>query len=343
MKRPKKKRRFMDRIMRSTEQTGDDSNTSSDEEPKEEGDESMNGSDDKEYNEQDEREVEEQNTRTEEHEDSSESTSSGESAATGQRSANTSSESHEEKEEAEDREESSSDSFGRSEEDPIDEIVRLLNDTDLKSEVMQKRTGKVLSAQSKEQPDLLNKLKERKDVVPHRETVKRWKQAGDASHKLEQKGMDTATLGTWQLQELSKAPSDEIMFKIAREAIAEKLTVREIRKRVSPLVKKAKMEASGALTDMGPRCVEIIEALDQPEKLMEQTKMVILLQDSDRLKREFTFTELSRIHEKANTAETKIEKQKRALEEKGSGYVPVINFLRLIRKTISAAYVGETS
>ena len=98
------------------------------------------------------------------------------------------------------------------------------------------------------------------------------------------------------------------------------------------------MEASGALADMSAPCVEIIEALEDPEKLMQQPKLVNLLRDSDRLKDEFTFPELSRIHEKANAAETKIEKQNRALEEKGEGYVPVINFLRLIRKTISAVW-----
>ncbi|MBM3300508.1 MAG: ankyrin repeat domain-containing protein [Deltaproteobacteria bacterium] len=232
--------------------------------------------------------------------------------------------------------------FGKPRAMSVDEVEQLVLGTHQESEEREKQTSKTLSVQFAIQPDLPSKLKERKNLVAHAGTIRRWKQAGDACHKCEkQAGIDTAPLGTYQLQELSKAPNDETMFAIAREAIAKNLSVREIRKKVSLVVKRAKMEASGALTDMSPQCVEIIEGLDQPEKLMAQQRMVILLQDSDRLKTEFTFTELSRIHEKANTAETKIEKQKRALEEKGAGYVPLINFLRLIRKTISAVFEGE--
>ncbi len=74
---------------------------------------------------------------------------------------------------------------------------------------------------------------------------------------------------------------------------------------------------------------------------MEQRPTMLLLQDEDRLRAEFTFPELSRIHERALTAETKIKKQKMALEEKSAGYEPVINFLRLIRKAISAVFEGN--
>ncbi len=101
------------------------------------------------------------------------------------------------------------------------------------------------------------------------------------------------------------------------------------------------MEASGALTDMCAQCVQIIEGLEQPEKLMAQRPTMLLLQDADRLRSEFTFPELSRIHEKALAAETKIKKQKMALEEKSAGFEPVINFLHLIRNAISAVFEGN--
>ena len=78
------------------------------------------------------------------------------------------------------------------------------------------------------------------------------------------------------------------MVEIAKEAIANNLSVRDIRKRMSPLIKRAKMEASGELEEMGPQCVEIIEGLDHPEKLMTQRETLLLLKDSERLKAEFT-------------------------------------------------------
>ena len=313
----------MDRLLQSGDQNRDDSKTNSDDETKEEGDEIMNGSDDRENKQNEDIEVQEGTEMIEIYENSAEPGTSTAAEASAQAPT------------------LSPDAFGPPLEIPVDDVVRLVNDTDSKSEHVQKITGRVISDQAAVQPDILKKLSERKDVVPHRETIKRWKDSGDADKKLEKVGIETTRLGTWQLQALSKAPSDEIMFQIAREAIDGKLSVRDIRKKISPYVRKAKMEASGALAEMSEQCAEIIEALEDPEKLMQQPKMMILLQDSDRLRTEFTFTELSRIHEKANTAETKIEKQKRALEEKEGKYIPLINFLRLIRKTISAVFEGE--
>jgi hypothetical protein len=71
---------------------------------------------------------------------------------------------------------------------------------------------------------------------------------------------------------------------------------------------------------------------------MMQRETLLLLQDSERLKAEFTKEERFRIHEKANSAETKIVKQRRALEEKSAAFMPVVNFLRMIRKSISATF-----
>ena len=72
--------------------------------------------------------------------------------------------------------------------------------------------------------------------------------------------------------------------------------------------------------------------------LMAKREMKALLHDSDRLDAEFKFEELFRIREKANVVETKIERQRYALEEKSAALLPVINFLRTIRTSISAIY-----
>lgn len=221
----------------------------------------------------------------------------------------------------------------------LDEIGQLVDDAEQESDDKQKDVSKIISIQFALQPGLAKEMKDRKDFR-HAGTIGRMKKGGDTNLKLG-KAMNTAPLSSSDLQELSKCPTDQIMFDIARKAIAEKLSVRDIRKLVAPFVRRAKMETSGALADMSPHCVEIIEALEDPSKLMQRPKLVNLLRDSDRLKDEFTFAELSRIHEQANAAQTKIEKQKRALVQKGEGYVPVINFLRLIRKTISAVW-GES-
>lgn len=342
MKRPKKKRRFMDRIMRSTEQPEDDSKTSSDEEPKEKGDESMNGSDDKEYNEQEEIEVEEVIETTEGDEDSSEPTPSAEAAASAQTSTDTVSETDEDKEKAEQLAELSPDYFGKPRAMSLDEIGQLVEDAEQESDDKQKEVSKLIAIQFAIQPGLAEEMKDRKDFR-HARTIDTLKRGGVADLKLGKAGINTAPLSSSGLQELYKCPNEQIMADIARKAIAEKLSVRDIRKLVTPFVRRAKMEASGALTDMSPQCAEIIEALEDPEKLMQQPKLVNLLRDSDRLKDEFTFPELSGIHGKANAAEAKIQKQKRALEEKGERYVPVINFLRLIRKTISAVWGAAKS
>jgi len=342
MKRPKKKRRLMDRIMRSTDQTEDDSQTSSDDEPKEEGDESMNGSDDKEYKEQEEIEVEEVLEKTEGDEDTSEPTTSAEAAASAQSPTNTFSETDEDKEKSEQLAELSPDFFGMPQILSLDEIAQLVEDAEQESDDKQKDVSKKISIQFAVQPGLVKEMKDRKDFR-HAGTIRKMKRGGDADLKLGKAGINTAPISSSGLQELSKCPSDQIMVDIARKAIAEKLSVRDIRKLVTPFIRKAKMVASGALIDMSPPCAEIIEALEDPEKLMQQPKLVNLLQDADRLRDEFTFPELSRIHEQANAAETKIERQKRALEEKGEGYIPVINFLRLIRKTISAVWGSAKS
>jgi len=323
--------------MGSTEQTEDDSQTSSEDEPREEGDESMNGSDEKEYKEREEIEAEEVIETTEEHEDSSEPTTSAEAAASAQASTDTFPETDEDKEKAEQLAALSPDFFGTPVLLSLDEMAQQVEDAKQESGDKQKDVSKVISIQFALQPGLAKEMKDRKDFR-HARTIDTWKRGGDTDLKLGKAGVNTAPLPPSVLQELSKCPTDQIMIDIAKEAIAKKLSVRDIRKLIAPFVKKAKMEASGALTDMSPECVEIIEALEDPEKLMQQPKLVNLLRDSDRLKDEFTFPELSRIHEKANAAETKIEKQKRALEEKGDRYVPMINFLRLIRKTISTVF-----
>ncbi|AFM28057.1 hypothetical protein [Desulfomonile tiedjei] len=206
----------------------------------------------------------------------------------------------------------------------LDEIGKLVEDTDRQSEDKQKHTSKVIAIQFVLQPGLITEMKERRDFR-HAGTIRRLKLGGDADLKLGKRGVDTAPFGASQLQELAKCPIDQIMVDCAREAIAKKLSVRDIRKLVTPFVRKAKMEASGVLTDMRAECVQIIEGLEQPGKLMEQQPTMRLLQDADRLRSEFTFPELSRIHEKALAAETKIKKQKMALEEKSAGYEPLIN------------------
>ena len=220
----------------------------------------------------------------------------------------------------------------------VDQVTKLYLDSVSQTDEVQRSTSKTISVQCSLQPDLPNKLKEREDLTPHAGTIRNWRLAGDACLKLEGAGIDTGPFGVSQLLEFSKAPSDEIMVNTAKETAAKKLSVREIRKIMSPSIKRAKLEASGELEEMGPQCVEIIEGLDHPGKLMMQRETLLLLQDSERLKAEFTKEERFRIHEKANSAETKIVKQRRALEEKSAAFMQVVNFLRMIRKSISATF-----
>jgi hypothetical protein len=221
----------------------------------------------------------------------------------------------------------------------LDEIVQLVERTDHESDDMQKKTSREISVQFTIQPSLFDEMKARKGFR-HAGTIRRWKAGGDMDIRLTEAGFDTATLTSSVLQELYKCPEEHV-GSVTTEAISKGLSVRDVRKMILPYIATAKLKESGDLTDVCPECVEIIKALESPEKIVQRQEMVNLFRDPNRLKSEFTFIELSRIHEKANAAETKVEKQKRTLEEKSAGFMPIINFLRLIRKNISAVFNGD--
>ncbi len=138
--------------------------------------------------------------------------------------------------------------------------------TDHKSEDMQKQASKVIAIQFVLQPGLATEMKERKDFR-HAGTVRRLKVGGDADLKLGKRGLDTTPLGASQLQELAKCPTDQIMIDCAKEAIAKKLSVRDIRKLVGPFIRKAKMEASVHLQICALSACRLSKALSNPRDL----------------------------------------------------------------------------
>jgi hypothetical protein len=224
----------------------------------------------------------------------------------------------------------------------LDEIRQMIDATDRESDAMQKSTGRVLSAQSKFRQDLLKDLRGIKDWQPDMGTIGRWKLGGDMAIEAEEAGIDPGPLSTYQLHACHKAPTKEQRISVLKMALEEHLSVRDINKRVAPMVRKAKMAESGQLVEMSSLAAEIIEALEDPEALLRNPEKSVFLQDGQRLAHEFTFAELSRIHEKAGAVETKRAKQKRALEEKAESHSPVISFLRVIKRTISGACEGNS-
>ena len=200
--------------------------------------------------------------------------------------------------------------------------------------------GDLQGSQKQLWSEFLTKLKDQKDRKTHIGTIRKWKLAGDEFNELEDAGMSAEGLTTYQLHAISRAPSRGERLGIAKDAIEQSLSVRDIDKKVSPLVKRAKMEATGELIDLSDQAVEIMEGLDDPQKLMQDPDISMILQDPNRLKAELSFSELSTIHEKAKKVEKKTEKQKRALEEKAAKFMPAISFLRVIRESISRAFEG---
>jgi hypothetical protein len=236
----------------------------------------------------------------------------------------------------------SPDYFGKTTIMSAEEIVERCDSTDQQCDSLIKSTSRLLAQHFRMDKDLLSKIQSVDGRKTHIGTIRRWNHAGTAMVILEDAGKDTRPFNAYQLEAMSRLSDKQAIIDLAEEVAAKKLSVRDINKKVAPLVRRAKLEESGQLREMSPLAIGIIEALEDPESLMRHSERSLLLQNGERLGEELSFAELSRIHEKAGAVEVRRAKQKRTLEEKAENYLPVINFLRLIRRTISNACEGGT-